>query len=201
MSGSKDIIPGNWPPEIKNILNILPLEYRTKITDFINLSYQAGFFDGEGTFLFHPNTIVPRIGSQDIECLLLYLRRHGGRIGLMGKAGTPVYASVDGKRIITYKYNRDMYYWDMTGRIRGKTSRSYVDKTKFLLSILPLQHNKSKIRDTVRTLLDLGWSSRARWEHLIPEVIVDLDDIKSSDDMDIRKRLESGMEDVMEWFR
>lgn len=69
------------------------------------------------------------------------------------------------------KFSRDMYQWTMTGKIRGSRGRGYVEKTDFLLSMLPLQHNQSKIKDTIKALLTLRWSSRARWEHLIPKDI------------------------------
>ncbi len=201
MSESKDTIPENWPPEIKDILNTLPLECRANIIDFINLSYQAGFFDGEGSIIRPKGVVTPRINSQEIECLQLYRIRHGGSIALMAEAGTPVYAIVDGERILHTKYNRDTYYWIMVGRRSGPGTRSYVDKTNFLLSILPLQHNRSKIRDTIRGLLDLKWSSRERWEHLIPEVIEAPYDILSHDEMTIKKMLESGGVDVREEFK
>lgn len=100
MGESKDIIPENWPLDIITILSKLTPEDCGKIVDFINLSYQAGFFDGEGSFLFRQKkgggVATPYVGSQDIECLQLYLNRHGGRIGLQAEAGTIVYRVMEG---------------------------------------------------------------------------------------------------------
>ncbi len=193
------LIPKNWPREIKTILNTLSPDYRSKIVDFINLSHQAGFFDGEGTFQWV--TVIPQITSQNIECLQLFKDRHGGHISLQHKKGKRLAVYVNGKKVsgAYMNVNKDCYVWTMTGRIKGRQSRSYVDKTNFLLSILPLQHNQSKIKDTIKALLVLGWSSRERWEHLIPK-INDPNDFVSSDDITIRKMLDSGMEDVREWF-
>lgn len=192
-------VPKNWPQEIKTILNILPPGYRSKIVDFINLSYQAGFFDGEGTFQFR-NAVVPVIFNQDIECLQLFKNRHGGHIGLQFKKGSKMPVYMDGEKVpnVFLNINKDTHAWTMTGRLKGPKSRSYVDKTNFLISILPLQHSQVKIKSTIRAILDLKWSSRTRWEHLIPQ-INDLD-IASSNDMIIREMIKSGLEDARKWF-
>ena len=92
-------VPNNWPPEIRNILDTLSPEYRAEIIDFLNLSYQAGFFDGEGSVgRSGGGFVTPVVVSQDIECLQLYLSRHGGRIGLQVKKGAHKNVYMDEKK-------------------------------------------------------------------------------------------------------
>lgn len=197
--GGNIIIPKNWPPEIREILDTLDPEQRAKIVDFINLSWQAGFFDGEGSLLMH-RANIPIVVSQDIECLQEYLNRHKGHISLQSKAGTPTYRNINGKKIIVSKTTRDTHQWTMTGKIKGPKSRSYIDKTKFLISILPLQHNQTKIEQVITTLLKLKWSGRERWEHLIPKIIENPSDITVDDKTIVEEFIETG-EDAREKFR
>ena len=167
-------IKENWPDEVKTILNKLTLEDTTKIVDFVNTSYLAGFFDGEGGFIYAP-IVTPTVVSQDIECLQLYLEKYGGCIGLQTKKGKRVITplGMDGEKVPVYmNANRNIYYWRLTGGMTKRKYRSFVEKTNFIISLLPLQHNPSKIDQSIKALLDLKWSSRIRWENLIPKDVV-----------------------------
>jgi len=65
--------------------------------------------------------------------------------------------------------SRDCYSWTMTDRRRGWGGSDRMLKTKFLLEMLPYQHNQSKINQSIMAIVALGWSARVRWEHLIPK--------------------------------
>lgn len=164
-------VPENWPNEIKQILNKLTEEDRGIIVDHMTRSYMAGYFDGEGGFQIQYGGAVPCIGSQDIECLQLYLDRYGGHIGLGHEKGKKLPIYVDGEKVpgAYTKINRDCYRWTMTDKRRGRSSRGYILKTEFLLEVLPYQHNQSKITQSIEAIIALGWSARARWEHLVPK--------------------------------
>jgi len=158
---SRDIAPEHWPDDIKSVLDKLTEEDKAIIVDHMIRSYMAGYFDGEGSVQVQKSNTVPSVGSQDMECLMLFQKKYGGNIVLQYEKGAE-----SSKGIIV---NKDCYIWTMTSRHRGPGGRGYVEKTEFLLKLLPYQHNLSKIDQSIRAIVALGWSARVRWEHLIPK--------------------------------
>ena len=94
----------------------------------------------------------------------MYLEEYGGRIVLSKRAG-----DINNKLGIIN--NRDFFTWNLSDRRKGDSSysHSHIYKTQFLLDILPLQHNPSKIKQVLQALTDLRWSNRDRYNTLIPK--------------------------------